>query len=58
MQILKKILIILVELLGEIERDDTEEFPEESNSFPPENANDQCDTDEDSGDDISNLPKK
>ena len=50
----------MAELTEELENDETANFPEEIIIFPPENANDDCDTDEDSGDenivDINNLP--
>lgn len=41
-------------MLEEIERDDTEIFLKNPEIFLPENANDQCDTDEYSGEQFEN----
>jgi hypothetical protein len=43
-------------LLEELEKDDVVDFPEQILIFPPENANDDCDTDEDSGDEDLVVP--
>ncbi|KAJ8972824.1 hypothetical protein NQ314_000021 [Rhamnusium bicolor] len=48
------------QLLEELEKDDVTDFPEQIVIFPEKNANEDCDTDEDSGDedfvDVENLP--
>lgn len=50
----------MAELLQELEEDDTAEVPDKIAIFPPENANENIDTDEDSGDEhlvvLDNLP--
>ena len=50
----------MAELLEEIEKDDDAHVPERITIFPPENANEDGESDEDSGDenivDIDNLP--
>ncbi|KAK9704220.1 hypothetical protein QE152_g28420 [Popillia japonica] len=52
--------LTLVELLDELEKDDIK-LPEIITILPPENANADCDTDEDSGDEdlviLYNLPR-
>ncbi|KAG5882863.1 hypothetical protein JTB14_034583 [Gonioctena quinquepunctata] len=42
--------LTLSELLAELEKDEDAVLPKEIVIFPPENANEGCDTDEDSGD--------
>jgi hypothetical protein len=48
--------LTLAQLLEELEKDDVVDFPEQILIFPPENANDDCDTDEDSGDEDLVVP--
>ncbi|CAH0560088.1 unnamed protein product [Brassicogethes aeneus] len=52
--------LTMAQLLEELENDSTPDFPTDIIIFPPENANENCDTDEDSGaeDDVvpNNLP--